>query len=61
MRKPTMCIGEDQDTDQLAVTAKLISVFCFFATRIVQYLFFLNEVAEMLTLISLIVGQLHCS
>ena len=60
MRKPAMCIVEDQDTDQLAVTAKLISVF-FFATRIIQYLCFLNEVAEMLTLISLIVGQLHCS
>ena len=41
--KPTICIGENKDADQLrfAVTAKLISVFVF-ATRIVQFLFYLN-------------------
>ena len=35
--KPTICIGENKD----AVTAKLISAFVF-ATRIVQFLFYLN-------------------
>ena len=37
MGKPTICIGENKD----AVTAKLISAFVF-ATRIVQFLFYLN-------------------
>ena len=48
MRKPTFCICENKDADQLrgdheavAVTAKLISAFVF-TTRIVQCLFFLN-------------------
>ena len=61
MGKPTICIGENKDADQLrgnreadqrlcfrtktqisfAVTAKLISAFVF-ATRIVQFLFYLN-------------------
>ena len=46
MRKPTICICENKDADQLrsncdAVTAKLISAFIF-ATRIVQFLYFLN-------------------
>ena len=45
MGKPTICIGENKDADQLrisfAVTAKLISAFVF-ATRIVQPLFYLN-------------------
>ena len=39
MRKPTFCICENKDADQL--TAKLISAFVF-ATRIVQSLFYLN-------------------
>ena len=41
MGKPTICIGENKDTDSFAVTAKLISAFVF-ATRIVQFLFYLN-------------------
>ena len=47
MGKPTICIGENQDADQLRgnreadLTAKLISAFVF-ATRIVQFLFYLN-------------------
>ena len=41
VRKPALCIYENKDADQLAVTAKLISAFVF-ATRIVQSLFFLN-------------------
>ena len=41
MGKPTICIGENKDADQLRGTAKLISAFVF-ATRIVQFLFFLN-------------------
>ena len=50
MGKPTICIGENKDADQLrgyreaqisfAVTAKLISAFVF-ATWIVQFLFYL--------------------
>ena len=39
MRKPTICIGENKDADQL--TTKLISSFVF-AIRKVQTLFFLN-------------------
>ena len=41
MRKPTFCICENKDADQLAVTAKLISAFVF-ATWIEQPLFFQN-------------------
>ena len=41
MGKQTICIGETKGADQLAVTAKLISAFVF-ATRIVQFLYFLN-------------------
>ena len=43
MRKPTFCICENKDADQLrgSVTAKLISDFVF-ATKIVQSLYFLN-------------------
>ena len=47
VRKPTICIGENKDADQLraqisfAVTAKLISAFVF-ATRIVQFLLYFN-------------------
>ena len=43
MGKPTICKGENKDADQLrGYTAKLISVFVF-ATRIVQFLFYLNQ------------------
>ena len=44
MGKPTICIGENKDADQLRgakLIAKLISAFVF-ATRIVQFLFYLN-------------------
>ena len=42
MGKPTICIGENKDADQLrGDAAKLISAFVF-ATRIVQFLFYLN-------------------
>ena len=40
MRKPTICMGENKDADQLR-TAKLISAL-FFATLKVQFLFLLN-------------------
>ena len=40
MGKPTICIGENKDADQLR-GAKLISAFVF-ATWIVQFLFYLN-------------------
>ena len=39
MGKPTICIGDTKGADQLR--GKLISAFVF-ATRIVQFLFFLN-------------------
>ena len=41
MTKLTICICENKDADQLAVTAKLISAFVF-TTQTVQFLFFLN-------------------
>ena len=42
MGKPTICIGENKSADQLrGKTAKLITAFVF-ATRIVQFLFYLN-------------------
>ena len=42
MRKPDFSLSENKDADQLCgVTAKLISAFVF-ATRIVQFLFYLN-------------------
>ena len=46
MGKPTICIGENKDADQLcgnreADTTKLISAFVF-STQIVQFLFYLN-------------------
>ena len=42
MGKPTICIGKNKDADQLrGYTAKLISPFVF-ATRILQFLFYLN-------------------
>ena len=40
MGKPTICIGKNK-TKTKTVTAKLISAFVF-ATRIVQFLFYLN-------------------
>ena len=43
MGKPSICIGENKGADQLrSNTAKLISTFVF-ATRIVQFLFYLNQ------------------
>ena len=42
MRKPTFCICENKDADQLRVSAKLISAFVF-STWIVWYLYFLNS------------------
>ena len=42
VRKPDFCLGENKGADQLCgYTAKLISAFVF-ATRIVQFLFYLN-------------------
>ena len=41
MGKPTICICETKAQISFAVTAKLISAFVF-ATRIVQFLYFLN-------------------
>ena len=44
MGKPTICLGENKGADQLRgnrEAAKLISAFVF-ATRIVQFLFYLN-------------------
>ena len=41
MRKPEFCLCENKSADQLQVTAKLICTFVF-ATRIVQFVFFLN-------------------
>ena len=40
MRKPTFCLCENKDTDQL-LTSKLISAFVF-AIQIVQSLYYLN-------------------
>ena len=41
MGKQTICLGENKGADQLRSNAKLISDFVF-ATRIVQFLFYLN-------------------
>ena len=41
MGKPTICIGENKDADQLCGSREMISAFVF-ATRIVQFLFYLN-------------------
>ena len=41
MRKPEFCVYENKGADSFAVTAKLISAFVF-ATRIEQFLYFLN-------------------
>ena len=46
MRKPTFCICENKNADQLrGVTAKLISAFVS-ATQIVQFLYFLNPKSQ---------------
>ena len=45
MRKPDFCICENKEQISFAVTAKLISAFVF-ATRIVQFLYFLNTKFE---------------
>ena len=43
MRKPTICIGENKDADQLRGNREADQRLCFrFATRIVQFLFYLN-------------------
>ena len=47
--KPAICIGENKGTDSFAVTAKLISAFVL-ATRIVQFLYFLNPNFQPLTI-----------
>ena len=41
MGKPTICIGENKEVDQLRGNHEAISAFVF-ATRIVQFLFNLN-------------------
>ena len=41
MRKPTICICENKDADQLRGNREMISAFVF-ATQIVQSLYFLN-------------------
>ena len=41
MGKPTICIGENKDADQLRRNCEADHTFVF-ATRIVQFLFFLN-------------------
>ena len=41
MRKPDFCLCENKGADQLRGNPKLISAFVF-ATRIVQFLFYLN-------------------
>ena len=41
MGKPTICIGENKDADQLRGNREVISAFVF-ATRTVQFLFYLN-------------------
>ena len=67
MRKPTICICENKDADQLRGNVKLISTFVF-ATHIVHFLFFLNTKfqasSHLLCLYSLVcVGSIqkpHC-
>ena len=41
MGKPTICIGENKDADQLRGNCEADHAFVF-ATRIVQFLFYLN-------------------
>ena len=49
MGKPTICIGENKGADQLRGNAKMISAFVF-ATRIVQFLFYLYRNFKLLAL-----------
>ena len=42
MGKPTICIGENKGADQLRGYRKADQRLCFFTTRIVQFLFYLN-------------------
>ena len=42
MGKPTICIGENKDADQLRGNREADQRVFFFATRIVQFLFYLN-------------------
>ena len=42
MGKPTICKGENKDADQLGGNREADHVFVF-ATRIVQFLFYLNS------------------
>ena len=41
MGKPTICIGENKDADQLRSNCEADHAFVF-ATRIVEFLFYLN-------------------
>ena len=41
MEKPTICIGENKDTDQLRSNCEANQRICFRCTRIVQFLYFL--------------------
>ena len=43
MGKPTICIGENKSTDQLRSNCEADQRPFFFATRIVQFLFYLNS------------------
>ena len=42
MGKPTICIGENKGADQLRSNCEADQRLCFFAIRIVQFLYFLN-------------------
>ena len=43
MGKPTICIGENKGADQLCGNCEADQCLCFFATRIVQFLFYLDS------------------
>ena len=45
MGKPTICIGENKDADQLRGNREADQRFVF-ATRIVQFLFYLNPIFQ---------------
>ena len=42
MGKPTICIGENKDADQLRGDREADQRLCFFAAQMVQFLFYLN-------------------
>ena len=42
MRKEGFCIYENKDADQLRSNCAADHALCFFATRILQFLYFLN-------------------